>query len=157
MLAIIAAITQNGVIGKNGKIPWDFPKDRKHFQELTMGQAVVMGRRTYEEIGRALPGRMNYIISSTLHIDEPYCVTRSFLADVLKQEKTRDIYICGGQTLYEEALPSADKLYLTEIPFSTDGDTFFPAWDKTKFRLISKESCLDKNTELCFMEYARRP
>ena len=144
MLAIIAAITQNGVIGKNGKIPWDFPKDRKHFQKLTMGQA-------------ALPGRMNYIISSTLHIDEPYCVTRSSLADVLKQEKTRDIYICGGQTLYEEALPSADKLYLTEIPFSTDGDTFFPAWDKTKFRLISKESCLDKNTELCFMEYARRP
>ena len=155
MLAVIAAMTMNGVIGKNGKIPWDFPEDRKHFRRLTMGQAVVMGRRTYEEIGRALPGRMNYIISSKLHMVAPCCITKQSLSDVLKQEQTWDIYICGGHMLYQEALPLADKLYLTELPFSTDGDTFFPVWDKTKFRLVSENVRDHAGTPLRFLEYVR--
>lgn len=134
MLAIIAAVAKNRVIGNRGKIPWDIPGDRAHFKELTMGHAVVMGRRTFEEIGHPLPGRMNYIVSSTLQIEEEDCCTVSSLREAAERAGDRDIFVCGGAMLYREALESADWIYLTELSWEVEGDTFFPEIPQAEFR-----------------------
>lgn len=138
MTAIIAAVARNGVIGANGRIPWDIPEDRTHFKELTMGHILVMGRRTYEEIGRPLPGRITIVVSRTLAAGAPHALkagTGLLFASSLEEalclakeaasEKT--VFIAGGGMLYEAALPLADVLYLTEIDAEISGDTFFPA------------------------------
>jgi dihydrofolate reductase len=161
MTAVIAAVANNGVIGNNGKIPWNLPQDMKHFQKLTMGNVVVMGRRTYEEIGHPLPNRVNYLVSSTLYVEGENCHTVSSLAEALEIEKKkslfskeipRDIFICGGQMLYKEALPLADTLYLTELSFAVQGDTFFPEWNRNEFRLTDKKIC---TPQAWFCEYRR--
>ena len=121
-IAIIAAMAKNRVIGRAGRIPWDLPEDRAHFRELTMGNVIVMGRRTYEEIGHPLPGRITYILSSTRWFEEENCHTVSSLSEVLGREPDRDIFICGGASLYQEALPLADRIYLTELFWEMAGD-----------------------------------
>lgn len=139
MIALIAAVARNGVIGADGRIPWDIPEDRKHFKELTMGHVLVMGRRTFEEIGRPLPGRISIVVSKTLaaerggaqalNADDGLLYAAS-LEDALRlaaeaaPEKT--VFIAGGGQLYETTLPFADVLYLTEIDAEIAGDTFFP-------------------------------
>lgn len=139
MVAIIAALAKNRVIGKAGKIPWDLPEDREHFRKLTMGHIIVMGRRTYEEIGHPLPGRKTYLISSTLRVEEQNCHTVKSLSQVLEKEKGEHIFICGGAMLYEEALPLADRLYLTELDWEEEGDTFFPNVETASFREMKRE------------------
>ena len=98
MIAIIVAMSENRVIGREGKIPWDLPEDRKKFQMLTMGNAIVMGRRTYDEIGHLLPGRMTYLLSGTKKVELENCHTVQSLEEVWEKEKNtgRDIFICGG-------------------------------------------------------------
>lgn len=155
MIAVIAAVAQNGVIGREGKIPWHIPEDMKHFRELTTGHVVVMGRRTYEEIGHPLPDRMNYLISSTLRMDRPDCRTVHCLSEVLERERGRDIFICGGRMLYEEALPIADKIFLTQLSYPVEGDTFFPDWDTSKFTPVSREIVKRDNGDICFWEYEK--
>lgn len=134
MVAIIAALAKNRVIGRGGEIPWDLPEDREHFRRLTWGHVIVMGRRTFEEIGQPLPGRMTYLISSTMQIEQENCHTVTSLPEVLEKEKGRDIFICGGAMLYEEAMPLAERLYLTELDWEEPGDTFFPIVDTGVFR-----------------------
>ena len=132
-IAIIAAMAKNRIIGRNGQIPWDLPEDRAHFRNLTMGHVIVMGRRTYEEIGHPLSGRITYILSSTRKFEEENCHTVSSLEEVLRKEPDRDIFICGGASLYQEALPVSDRLYLTELSWEVEGDTYFPEIDKKSF------------------------
>lgn len=133
MTAIIAAVAKNGVIGRDGKIPWQLPEDRKWFREQTMGHMLVMGRRTYEEIGRPLPGRRICVLSSRLQLTEPDCFTARSLCEALKRAGGEDVFICGGASLYEEALPLADRLYLTELDREVSGDTFFPEIPEGEF------------------------
>ena len=144
-IAIIAAVAKNRVIGRDGRIPWDLPEDRAHFRELTMGNVIVMGRRTYEEIGHPLSGRTTYILSSTLQIEEENCHTAASLAEVLEREPERDIFICGGASLYQEAMFVADRLYLTELSWEVEGDTYFPEIDEKMFcvteRTVKKGDC----------------
>ncbi len=163
MIAIIAAVAKNGVIGHKGKIPWSLPEDLKHFRELTTGNGgsmdaeaknvIVMGRRTYEEIGHPLPDRMNYLISSTLHVEGENCRTAASLAEVLELEAGQNIFICGGQMLYREALPVADRLFLTELSWPVEGDTFFPSWNRENFRLTAKKACPNEIGQAWFCEY----
>lgn len=127
MLALIAAYAKDRIIGRDGHIPWDIPEDKHRFRDLTMGQVVVMGRRTYEEIGRPLPGRDMIVISRTRKFDG--CRMARSLAQALHMADGRDVFICGGAQLYQEALPLADVLYLTRIDRTYDGDTRFPAFD----------------------------
>lgn len=126
MIAIIAAVAKNGVIGKDGKIPWNIPEDMEHFKELTMGKNIVMGRITYEEIGHPLPGRMTYLVSSHLKVEEENCHTVSSLTEALECAGMEDVFICGGASLYREGMDFADTLFLTEIQKEVAGDTFFP-------------------------------
>ena len=102
MIYLIAAYSRNMVIGKNGRIPWNLKDDKKRFKELTMGNVVVMGRRTYEEIGRPLPGRVNVVVSSSGEYEG--CINVRSLDEALKKFSDRDIYIAGGARLYREAL-----------------------------------------------------
>lgn len=157
-IAIIAAMAKNRVIGRAGRIPWDLPEDRAHFRELTMGNVIVMGRRTYEEIGHPLPGRITYILSSTRWFEEENCHTVSSLSEVLGREPDRDIFICGGASLYQEALPLADRIYLTELLWEVAGDTYFPQIDERIFcetdRTAIKDRC-SKGT-ISFITYEKR-
>ena len=133
MLALIAAFAQNRIIGRDGRIPWDLPEEKHRFRDLTMGHVIVMGRRTYEEIGFPLPGRETIVVSQTKNFDAPHCATMPSLGAALERAAGRDVFICGGAQLYREALPLADVLYLTEIHREYAGDTQFPQWEKTAF------------------------
>lgn len=139
MIAMIAAVSQNGVIGREGKIPWDIPEDRKHFRELTMGNVIIMGRHTYEEIGYPLPGRFTYLVSSTLQVETENCCTVSSLEEALEQAEGRDVFICGGASLYEEGMFLADTLYITEVPCEVEGDVYFPKIDTMVFEEVERE------------------
>ncbi|MCH5251467.1 MAG: dihydrofolate reductase [Lachnospiraceae bacterium] len=139
MIAIIAAMAKNRVIGHNGKIPWDIPEDREHFKKLTMGNIVVMGRKTYEEIGHPLPGRTTYLVSATKQVEEKNCHTVQSLREVVERERGQNIFICGGVGLYKEAMKVADCIYLTELDAEVEGDTLFPVIEPEVFRCIRSE------------------
>lgn len=133
MIALIVAMTPDRVIGREGRIPWNIPGEQKRFKELTMGHTIVMGRRTYEEIGRPLPGRRTIVVSTTKNFDQPGCRTAGSLTEALALSAGEDVYISGGSRLYEEALPLADALYLTEIEKKIEGDTYFPEFDESRY------------------------
>ena len=133
MIAIIAAFANNRVIGSKGRIPWEIDGEQKRFRDLTMGNAVIMGRRSYEEIGRPLPNRTTIVLSKTKNFDGKNCMTAKSLPEAIKLAGNKDIYISGGEKVYEEALPLAEKMYLTEIDCDVEGDTYFPDFDKNEF------------------------
>lgn len=134
MIALIVAYDKNRCIGKDGKIPWKIPGEQKRFKELTMGNAVIMGRRTYEEIGRPLPGRLNIVISTTGSFTGENLITATSLPQAMEMAAGRDIYIAGGSRLYRQAIDVVDRMYITEVDISVEkGDTFFPKFDESLF------------------------
>lgn len=133
MIALIVAYANNYVIGNQGCIPWKIKGEQKRFKELTTGNVVVMGRRSYEEIGRPLPNRMTIVISNTKNYDDANVKTVRTLEEAIEIAGDKDIYISGGVRLYEEALPMIEKMYITEINLDIEGDTYFPLFDKNKF------------------------
>ena len=133
MISLIVAYAKNQVIGNKGCIPWKIKGEQKRFCELTTGNVVIMGRRSYEEIGKPLPNRTTIVISSTKQFDGDNCMTAKSLSEAIRLASDRDIYISGGARLYEEALPLVEKMYITEIEFDVEGDTFFPVFDKEEF------------------------
>ena len=140
---MIAACAKNGVIGNQGAIPWDIPGEQKRFKDLTMNNIVIMGRRTYEEIGKPLPGRIMIILSSTKKFDGCYQAESISEALVLAGEiaEEKDIFICGGAELYKLCMPYAKKLFITEINLEVEGDTYFPDFDKSRFiKTVEKET-----------------
>lgn len=137
MIALIAAYTKNKVIGREGKIPWKLKNEKKRFKELTMGNVVIMGRKTYEEIGRPLPNRNTIVVSKTKTFDFENCMTVRSVEEALKIAKEkfpdRDVYISGGGEIYKEALPYAQVMYITEINSVINGDVYFPDFDEKAF------------------------
>ncbi|MBR5520761.1 MAG: dihydrofolate reductase [Oscillospiraceae bacterium] len=133
MICLIVAHARNRVIGKDGKMPWHIPQELKHFREVTMGGAVVMGRRTYESIGRPLPGRLNIVVSSTMKYTGENLLTADSLPQAIELAGDRDVFISGGRRLYREALDIVDIMYITEIDADVEGDTYFPEFDAEKF------------------------
>ena len=145
-IALIVARADNGVIGVDNQLPWHLPSDLKYFKKVTMGKPVVMGRKTFESIGRPLPGRTNVVITrnadwSALGVR----VVRS-LADALKlatsqadQDGADEVMVIGGATLYREAIEQVDRMYVTQVNVSPDGDAFFEAPDQEKFTRTSVE------------------
>ncbi len=125
MIKIIVAVSKNGVIGGNNSLIWSLPNDMKRFKKITTGGAVVMGRKTYESIGRALPNRRNIIISrdNNLFIDE--CEVVNSIEEALMLTNN-DCFIIGGGEIYKQALPITDVIYLTRIDEEFEGDTYFP-------------------------------
>jgi len=141
-LELIAAIAANGVIGRNGQLAWHLPDDLRHFKQLTMGHPILMGRRTYESIGRPLPGRRTIVISTTLDAPpHPNVALARSLDDALSltADVVGPVFVIGGAVLYAAALPRANVLYLTELDAPVDGDVFFPSFDRTQWRRVSAE------------------
>lgn len=133
MIALIAAVAKNHVIGIDGRMPWDIPEDLEHFKRLTTGKVVIMGRKTHEEIGRPLPERKNIILSKSRKFDAENCVTVSGIEEALREAGDRDIFVIGGEAVFRMFLPMADVLYLTEIEREYEGDTFFPPFSPSEF------------------------
>lgn len=133
MISLIAAFSKNRVIGNKGRIPWKIEGEQKRFKDLTTGNVVIMGRRTYEEIGKPLPGRTTIVLSRTRNFDAENCMTAKSLPEAIKLAGDRDVFISGGAKIYEEALPLVEKMYITEIDCCVDGDTFFPDFNNGQF------------------------
>jgi len=130
-LSIIVAMTRRGVIGAHGALPWRLPADLKRFKALTMGKPVVMGRKTQESIGRALPGRTNIVLSRNPALSISGCiVVPSMEAAIAWARGYAEIMVIGGSSVYAAALALAERIYLTEIHAEVDGDTYFPHYDR---------------------------
>lgn len=139
-ISIIAAMDKNRVIGKGGALPWKLPADLKHFKEITRNNTVVMGRKTYESIGARLPDRRNIVISTSKELIAPGClVVPSFEAAMENVFPTENVFAIGGRSVYEAAMPLAERLYLTEIDAEIDGDTFFPEFNRDEWKEVSRE------------------
>lgn len=138
-IALVVARSENGVIGKQGKLPWRQKTDLGWFRRLTIGKPVIMGRRTFESIGRALPKRTNIVVTRTGRLDAPGATTVDSLEAALslaRVENTDEICVIGGGEIYRHSLPSADRLYLTVIEAEVEGDTYFPDIDPAGWRVI---------------------
>ena len=133
MIALIVAFAKNQVIGNNGCIPWKIKGEQKRFKELTTENVVIMGRRSYQEIGKPLPNRTTIVITNTKNFNGENSFTAKTLKEATELAGDKDIYISGGAKLYEEALPLVEKMYITEIDCDINGDTFFPPFDKEQF------------------------
>ena len=140
-LALIAAVAANGVIGRDGTMPWHLSADLKHFKALTTGKRIVMGRRTWQAFPRPLPNREHVVVSSSqLTLPEGVIQVPSLAAALaLPAHAESPVFVIGGNAMYREALPLTDDLYLTEIAQNVDGDTVFPEWDRAQFREASRE------------------
>lgn len=133
MIALIVAFAKDQVIGNKGCIPWKIKGEQKRFKELTTGNVVIMGRLSYEEIGKPLPNRTTIVISSTQNYDGENCMTAKSVAEAIEMAGERDIYISGGARVYEEALPLVERMYITEVDLEVEDDTYFPQFDKEQF------------------------
>ncbi len=142
-ISLIVAMATNRAIGLKNEMPWHLSADLKKFKTITMGSPIVMGRKTYESIGRPLPGRTNIIISRNNAYQQPGCeVFNNIDKAIAACQKYNEIFVIGGATLYESMLEVADNLYLTEIHKQLDGDTFFPAIKKSEWLEIEREDIL---------------
>jgi dihydrofolate reductase len=159
-LSLIAAVGKNGVIGAGGKLPWKLPADLVHFKQVTMGHPIIMGRKTFESIGRALPGRVNIVVTRQRDYAAPGCVIAASLDEAFERAKEADeVFIIGGAELFRAALPRAEKLYLTRIDRDFEGDTFFPKLDPALWREVSRrEGAVDEQNPYphTFIELERR-
>lgn len=151
----IAALAENSVIGAGGKIPWRLPEDMKFFREQTTGHTVVMGRKTWESLGRPLPYRRNVVVSRTLAPGEgtlPGAIVVKSLADVDALPVAGDIWIIGGAEIYAQALPRCAELYLTQVTGKFEGDTFFPDYE----HLFELAETMKETPEFRIVRYVRR-
>lgn len=138
MISLISAMGRNRVIGINNALPWRLPADLKHFKQVTLGKPVLMGRKTYESIGKPLPGRTNIIISSGRHYQAPGCiVVHSIEAALAAAGDHAEVMVIGGASFYQQLLPRADRLYLTLIDEDFDGDAWFPEIHEAQWQEIA--------------------
>ena len=138
---LIAAVAKNGVIGARGKLPWHLPEDLRHFKKLTLGHPVIMGRRTWESLGRPLPGRDNIVVTRTTGYEAPGASVAASLAAAIALCSGEPVaFVIGGAEIYAAALALADGLVLTEIQQDFEGDTHFPQWDRSTWRVSQKET-----------------
>jgi dihydrofolate reductase len=140
LVSIVVAASANGVIGRNGKLPWHIPDDLRRFRELTLGKPVVMGRRTYDSIGRPLPGRRNIVISRQSSLRLSGCDLVESTAGALELAAGADeVMIIGGERVYEELLPRTTRIHMTRVHATIEGDAFFPALESDEWRILWSE------------------
>ena len=141
LITIIAAMDRNRLIGDGDQLPWRLPADMRRFRALTMGKPIIMGRRTHESIGSALPGRKNIVLSRDPAFESPGCVVVGDLHAALSIYTDADeLMVIGGAQLYAEALPRTHRMHLTLLDGSFSGDTWFPDYDPRQWREISREN-----------------
>jgi dihydrofolate reductase len=143
-VSIIVAVAENGVIGSDGKLPWHLSDDLRRFREFTVGHTIVMGRRTWESIGRPLPGRRTIVVSRQpgYGVDADGVTVATSLDEALQIAEAAgdsEVFIVGGAELYREAIPHADRLHITRVHTKVDGDTLFPPYDASCWRCVANE------------------
>jgi len=155
---IISAVSENGVVGRDGELPWHYPEDMKHFRETTMGYPVVMGSTTYTSLPddyRPLEGRKN-IVLTRIGLDVPESVELANSLEeawrIAKETGKEKVFIIGGASIYEQTIDEADHMILTEIHQEYEGDTYFPEWSDQKWEEVER----DDREELSFVEYVRK-
>jgi dihydrofolate reductase len=150
-LVLLAALDQNRTIGKDNALPWHLPDDLRRFKKLTLGHPIVMGRKTYESIGRPLPGRTNIVVTRDRALAIPGAVIVHSLDDALEVAgAAEDVFVIGGEEIFRLALPLAQRLELTEIDTEIEGDAWFPKWDRAAFTETARELHTDPATGLAF-------
>ena len=139
-ISVIAALARNRVIGIENRLPWRLPEDLAHFKALTLGHPILMGRKTFESLGRPLPGRTNIVITRNPGYCTDGClVAASIPAALALCGDAQEVFFIGGADLYAQAIPLADRLYLTEVDIDAAGDAWFPDYDRSAFREVSRE------------------
>lgn len=132
--SLVVAVARNGVIGRDNALPWRLPADLAYFKKVTLGHPVVMGRRTHESIGKPLPGRTNIVVTRNRDLVAPGCVVVGSLEEAWKAAGDADeACVIGGTSLFEESLPGADLIHLTEVEADVEGDTYFPPFDRSQW------------------------
>lgn len=137
-VTIIAAVARNGVIGRGSEIPWRVPGEQRRFKEATMGHTLVMGRRTFDAIGRPLPGRTTIVVTRQPDWTAEGVAVAHSVQEALSLA-SGEVFVAGGAEIYAEALPFTDRMLLTEVDAAPEGDVFFPSYDHTEWREISRE------------------
>ena len=161
MLSIVVAKAKNNIIGKDNKLLWNLPEDLKHFKELTSGHTMIMGRKTFESLGRVLPNRKHIIFSQNPDFkvdDENVEVVHSLLQIQNLIEEKEEVFVIGGAMIYNFLMPYVKKMYVTEIEKDFDGDTFFPVIDNNIWKEISREKGIKNeknNLDYYFVTYER--
>lgn len=164
-LAMIAAVAANGVIGRDNALPWRLPEDLRYFKRVTMGKPIIMGRRTWESIGRPLPGRDNIVVSADLPDAPPGVQVCATPADAVAQARSvaarrgaDEIMLIGGGQLYAWALPLAHRLYLTLVHRDVEGDAYFPLWDRSGWTELQREDGISGDgLEYSLLVFERKP
>jgi dihydrofolate reductase len=141
-LSLIVAMARDRVIGRDGKLPWHLSADLKRFKALTMGHHIVMGRKTWESIGRPLPGRTSVVVTrNASYAAAGAHVAASFDSALALAHDDSEVFVIGGGQIYRQALPLADRIYLTEVDAEYPGDTFFPALNPREWNVAAREHC----------------
>ena len=159
MIGLIVAYTKNRVIGNKGQIPWRIKGEQRRFRELTTGNVVIMGRKSYEEIGRPLPNRFNIIVSRTGDFKAENMITVPSLAEAIEYAKKNrpdeNIYLSGGAGIYKEGISLAEKLFITEVDATIEGDTFFPEFDESLYEKTIDEH-VDGEIPYTYVTYTKK-
>ncbi|MGV2871927.1 type 3 dihydrofolate reductase [Colwellia sp. E150_009] len=169
ILSMIVATADNNIIGKDNDMPWHLPADLAYFKKVTLGKPVIMGRKTYESIGRALPGRRNIVISRdenyipqgkgsedvdvVTSVAEALALIEHFNSRKSAEEKIDEIMVIGGGAIYKHCLPNADRLYVTHIKADIDGDTQFPHYDDGSWQKVSSELRISDETNIYDLDF----
>ncbi|MBA1273280.1 dihydrofolate reductase [Stutzerimonas azotifigens] len=145
-LALIVAVARNGVIGVDNRLPWHLPAELKYFKSVTLGKPVIMGRKTWESLGRPLPGRLNLVISRQADYSSEGAEAFTSLDEALargdawgREQGASEQMLIGGAQLYAQALPQVQRLYLTRVDLAPEGDALFPAWDEAQWHCVSRD------------------
>ena len=161
-LALIAAVADNGVIGRDNKLPWHLPADLRHFKELTMGKPLIMGRKTFDSLGKPLPGRPHIIVTRAQDFSYPGCYIVHDLdaalqcASDLLADPDSEVMVIGGAEIYHLLLPRIQRMYLTEVHCQVEGDAFFPTFDRSQWQEVARKDCTTAELSYSFAVYERR-
>jgi dihydrofolate reductase len=132
---LVVAMARNRTIGRDNQLPWRLPDEIAYFKKVTMGHPIVMGRRTYESIGKPLPGRLNIVVTHDRGYQAPGCTVVGSLEEAWRAAgNAEEVCVIGGTSLFRETLPIADRIHLTEVEADVEGDTFFPDFDRSQWR-----------------------
>lgn len=159
-ITLIAAMARNRAIGQAGAMPWHLPDELKHFKDTTMGKPIVMGRKTWESIGHALPGRQNIVVTRNRDYRAAGCLVVPSLSRAIERAEGTEIMVIGGGQLYRQALPMADRMMLTLVDCAPAADTWFPEWNEQEWTEIKRRTqSINENNEFAYevVELIRLP
>ena len=150
IISIIVAMDENGGIGKGNQLPWHLPSDLKRFKSLTIGHHLIMGRKTYESIGKPLPGRQMIVVTHSLSYQPAGCITANSIEEAIsiaERNLETEVFIIGGGFIFSQAIHMADKIYLTKIHTISEADIFFPKINLQTWEVVYREECLQNEKD----------